>query len=80
MTYTDDEAELEASRAPLLEHLVELRKRLIVCVFALVVGFIAALANIARRACGRGPGLCSANGGQRCPASFKDCPHARAAA
>lgn len=42
--------------------------------------FIAALADIARRACGRGPGLCSANGGQRCPASFKDCPHARAAA
>lgn len=41
MTYTDDEAELEASRAPLLEHLVELRKRLIVCVGALIVGFIA---------------------------------------
>lgn len=40
MTYMDDEAELEASRAPLLEHLVELRKRLIVCVFALVIGFI----------------------------------------
>ena len=34
-----DEAEIEASRAPLLDHLVELRKRLIICVAALVVGF-----------------------------------------
>ena len=42
--------------------------------------FIAALADIARHACARGPGLCSSNGGQRCPASFKDCPHSRAAA
>ncbi len=32
--------EIEASRAPLLEHLVELRSRLIVCVVALFVGFI----------------------------------------
>ncbi|MES2342559.1 MAG: twin-arginine translocase subunit TatC [Pseudomonadota bacterium] len=31
--------EIEASRAPLLDHLVELRSRLIVCVGALVVGF-----------------------------------------
>ncbi len=31
--------EIEASRAPLLDHLVELRSRLIVCVAALVVGF-----------------------------------------
>ncbi len=36
----DDEAELEGSRAPLLSHLVELRGRLIVCVAALVVGFL----------------------------------------
>jgi len=34
-----DEAEIEASRAPLLDHLIELRKRLIVCVAAIVVGF-----------------------------------------
>lgn len=36
---TPDEAEIEASRAPLLDHLVELRRRLIVCVAALIVGF-----------------------------------------
>ena len=35
-----DEADIEASRAPLLEHLVELRQRLIVCAAALVVGFL----------------------------------------
>ena len=34
-----DEAEIEASRAPLMEHLVELRRRLIVCAVALVIGF-----------------------------------------
>jgi sec-independent protein translocase protein TatC len=34
-----DEAEIEASRAPLLDHLIELRGRLIVCVLAIVVGF-----------------------------------------
>ena len=34
-----EEAEIEASRAPLLDHLVELRKRLIICVAAIVVGF-----------------------------------------
>ncbi len=33
------EDEIEASRAPLLDHLVELRSRLIKCVAALVVGF-----------------------------------------
>ncbi len=37
--YDPDEAEIEASRAPLLDHLVELRKRLIICVLAIVVGF-----------------------------------------
>jgi sec-independent protein translocase protein TatC len=35
-----DEAEIEASRAPLMEHLIELRKRLITCAVALVVGFL----------------------------------------
>jgi sec-independent protein translocase protein TatC len=37
---TDDESEIEASRAPLLDHLVELRFRLIVCSVALAVGFV----------------------------------------
>ena len=40
MSATDDESEIEASRAPLLEHLVELRRRLIVCAGALVVSFL----------------------------------------
>jgi sec-independent protein translocase protein TatC len=40
VTYEADDAEIEASRAPLLDHLVELRKRLIVCIAALMVGFI----------------------------------------
>jgi sec-independent protein translocase protein TatC len=35
-----DEAEIEASRAPLMEHLVELRGRLIMCLIAVVLGFI----------------------------------------
>lgn len=35
----EPEDEIEASRAPLLDHLVELRTRLIVCVVALFVGF-----------------------------------------
>ena len=35
-----DESEIESSRAPLLEHLSELRTRLITCAGALVVGFI----------------------------------------
>ncbi len=34
-----DESEIEASRAPLLDHLTELRTRLIVCVGALIVAF-----------------------------------------
>jgi sec-independent protein translocase protein TatC len=36
----DEEHEIEASRAPLLDHLVELRGRLIICSAALAVGFI----------------------------------------
>jgi sec-independent protein translocase protein TatC len=35
-----DEAEIEASRAPLMDHLVELRNRLLLCVVAFVIGFI----------------------------------------
>ena len=34
-----DEAEIEASRAPLLDHLIELRQRLIICIAAIAVGF-----------------------------------------
>jgi sec-independent protein translocase protein TatC len=40
VTVHDDDAHLEASRAPLLEHLTELRSRLIVCVAALALGFV----------------------------------------
>jgi sec-independent protein translocase protein TatC len=36
----DEEHEIEASRAPLLDHLVELRGRLIICSVALAVGFL----------------------------------------
>ena len=39
MSAADDEAEIEASRAPLMEHLIELRRRLIVSAAALAVGF-----------------------------------------
>ena len=39
MSYDHDESEIEASRAPLLDHLIELRKRLIICVVAVVAGF-----------------------------------------
>lgn len=35
-----DDAEIEASRAPLLDHLIELRRRLIVSVAAILVGMI----------------------------------------
>lgn len=35
-----EEDEIEASRAPLMDHLVELRSRLIVCVAAFIIGFI----------------------------------------
>lgn len=40
MSHIDDESEIEASRAPLMEHLVELRSRLIVCAAALTLGFL----------------------------------------
>ena len=39
MSVADEESEIEASRAPLLDHLTELRGRLIVCALALAVGF-----------------------------------------
>ena len=35
-----DETEIESSRAPLMEHLVELRQRLIVSIAALLIGFL----------------------------------------
>ncbi len=34
-----DEDEIEASRAPLMDHLIELRGRLIVCVVAFIIAF-----------------------------------------
>ncbi len=39
MSYTDDDHEIESSRAPLLDHLTELRSRLIVCAWAVAIGF-----------------------------------------
>ena len=39
-----EESEIEASRAPLLEHLVELRSRLIVCIAAIFVAFLVCFA------------------------------------
>jgi sec-independent protein translocase protein TatC len=36
----DDDNDIEASRAPLMDHLIELRRRLIVCIVALVAGFL----------------------------------------
>ena len=40
MSLSNDEADIEDSRAPLMDHLVELRHRLIVCAAALLVGFV----------------------------------------
>ena len=40
MSFQNDEAEIEASRAPLMDHLIELRSRLIICALALGVGFV----------------------------------------
>ena len=44
MSAVDEEHEIEASRAPLLDHLIELRGRLIICSAALAVGFVACFA------------------------------------
>jgi sec-independent protein translocase protein TatC len=40
LSHPDDEADIEASRAPLMDHLIELRSRLIDCAGALLVGFV----------------------------------------
>jgi sec-independent protein translocase protein TatC len=40
LSHVDDEAEIEASRAPLMEHLVELRRRLVISAAAMAVGFV----------------------------------------
>lgn len=40
----DDEEYIESSRAPLMEHLTELRNRLMICIATLVVGFIISFA------------------------------------
>jgi sec-independent protein translocase protein TatC len=40
VTHTDrDEADIEASRAPLMDHLIELRGRLLICVLAFIAAF-----------------------------------------
>jgi sec-independent protein translocase protein TatC len=39
VSYEPDESEIEASRAPLLDHLIELRRRLIICLVALGAAF-----------------------------------------
>jgi len=44
MTAVDHEDEIEASRAPLMDHLVELRMRLIICAIALAVAFVGCFA------------------------------------
>jgi sec-independent protein translocase protein TatC len=38
--HENDEAEIEASRAPLMQHLIELRGRLVICVVAFILAFI----------------------------------------
>lgn len=44
MSYETDESEIESSRAPLLDHLIELRKRLIISLLALGVAFFVCFA------------------------------------
>lgn len=43
-SFDRDEAEIEASRAPLMDHLIELRGRLLICVVAFIVAFIGCFA------------------------------------
>jgi len=43
-SFDRDEADIEASRAPLMDHLIELRGRLLICVVAFVVAFIGCFA------------------------------------
>jgi len=45
----DEEAELEASKAPLLEHLVELRNRIIHSMIAFFLAFLVFTLRIIRR-------------------------------
>ena len=40
MSVSGDDDEIEASRAPLMDHLVELRSRLIICAWAIGLGFV----------------------------------------
>lgn len=40
MTLERDEDEIEASRAPLMDHLIELRGRLLICVVAFIIAFL----------------------------------------
>ncbi len=40
MTLDRDEDEIEASRAPLMDHLIELRGRLLICVVAFILAFL----------------------------------------
>lgn len=40
MTLDRDENEIEASRAPLMDHLIELRGRLLICVVAFIIAFL----------------------------------------
>jgi sec-independent protein translocase protein TatC len=44
MSVDNDDHDIEASRAPLLDHLIELRKRLIIGVIAVAIGFVACFA------------------------------------
>jgi sec-independent protein translocase protein TatC len=39
VSYEPEESQIEASRAPLLDHLIELRKRLVICLLALGLAF-----------------------------------------
>ncbi len=39
-----DDAEIESSRAPLMDHLIELRRRLVICLIAVVIGFVGSFA------------------------------------
>jgi sec-independent protein translocase protein TatC len=42
LSHEVDDSEIEGSRAPLMDHLIELRQRLIVSIGALLIGFLAA--------------------------------------
>ncbi len=44
LSVAQDDTEIEASRAPLLEHLIELRRRLIVCAVAIGLAFVVCFA------------------------------------